>query len=65
MLVRRVQDFSSVPFLLSWVLPYSAFVYLLGTPGYTRYMLPTPSARTDYCWWLQRFMQFVFFVPHG
>jgi len=38
--VRRVQDFSSVPFLLSWVLPYSAFVYLLGTPGYTRYMLP-------------------------
>jgi hypothetical protein len=40
MLLRRVQRFSKAAFLLSWVLPYFAFVYLLGTPGYTRYLLP-------------------------
>jgi 4-amino-4-deoxy-L-arabinose transferase-like glycosyltransferase len=44
LLVRRVRDFSNVPFLLSWILPYSAFVYLLGAPGYTRYMLPVIPA---------------------
>jgi hypothetical protein len=41
-LVRRarVKDYSNILFLLSWILPYSAFVYVLGTPGYTRYILP-------------------------
>jgi len=40
LIARRVRNFSNARFLLSWILPYSVFVYLLGTPGYTRYLLP-------------------------
>lgn len=39
-LLRRIQDFSRAILVFLWVVPYLAFVYLLGTPGYTRYMIP-------------------------
>ena len=39
-LLRRVKDFSKAIFILLWIIPYFAFVYLLGNPGYPRYMLP-------------------------
>jgi 4-amino-4-deoxy-L-arabinose transferase-like glycosyltransferase len=40
LLLRRVRDLSKVMLVLMWVIPYFAFVYLLGSPGYARYMLP-------------------------
>ncbi len=39
-LLRRVKVFSKVIFILLWIIPYFAFVYFLGNPGYPRYMLP-------------------------
>lgn len=39
-ILRRVKDFSKVFFIVLWIIPYFAFVYLLGNPGYPRYMLP-------------------------
>jgi hypothetical protein len=38
--LKRLRDYSKALFMLSWVVPYLTFVYLLGTPGYTRYMTP-------------------------
>ncbi len=39
-LLRRVKRISKAFFLILWVFPYFGYVYLLGAPGYSRYLLP-------------------------
>jgi 4-amino-4-deoxy-L-arabinose transferase-like glycosyltransferase len=38
--LRRVKNSSKALFITLWVVPYFGFVYLLGNPGYPRYLLP-------------------------
>jgi len=40
LMLWRVRNFANAYFLLSWILPYSIFVYVSGALGYTRYLLP-------------------------